>query len=607
VIVKTRDVAMKIEFLRRPVICCFSVMAVLLALDLAAQTRDSKPVPQPRVTVTPTVMTPPRDRPPDPQSGTGTVRGRVIDAVTGRPIARARVKLNIRSTTQGPVLTDANGGFVFTGLPAGPLNFAVERNGYLNTVFPEARSIRARGRILAVGNGETRDDVSIAMFRGASISGRVTDAYGEPVDGAVVMVSTTRGRGSRGQVQTNDLGEFRIARLSAGRYILNARAQSGYQNDPGDQPLPQSLPTYYPGTLSRDKAQVIGVNRGQAIAGLELTLVEGVPSIINGLVVTTNGQPISGGNVMARAAREFGVAEGGGMVRPDGSFRIQLPPGEFYIEARAWQGPSNQPIRSEDQLVGTTRIAVAGGGREAVAILVGKGATASGRIVFEGTAPPPTSPGVVRVPIYNNEGQSCQGGQATVAADWTFKAEGLSGTCSAAARPSFGTWTVKSVMFRGQNLLDESFTFEPGQHYGDVQILMTDRRSEILLRVSGDDGQITREFVAIAFSADRKRWPLYQRYIQTFSPTPQVPPAAFRPDSPPVGPAGLPAIAPSGRIVGLPPGEYYVIAVDDIEYEDSLDPFVLEKLAVAATRIVLPDEAVVEANLRRHALADVVR
>jgi hypothetical protein len=604
---------MNVLGLRRDVTCGF-VMMVSLAPALSAQTRDPKPVPrQPPVVITPTVVVPPRDRPDEVRSGTATIAGRVVDGLTGRPLARTRVRVTGRAP-RGPMLTDANGGFVFANLPAGPHNLTAERNGYLNSSYPESRTIRSRMRPLNVAHGETRDDVVITMYRGASISGRVMDAYGEPVDGAMVMAhSTARGGrgGLRGQVQTNDLGEFRIARLTQGRYVLNVRLQGGYQNDPGDEPLPQSLPTYYPGTLVREKAQVIGVSRGQAISGLELTLIEGLPSIINGMVVVLSGEPFSGGSVTARAVRDFGGIDGGSQVRADGSFRFQLPPGEYYLEARLRPGPPNQPppmmMRPENELFGTARVTVGGGGHEPVAIVVGKGATASGRIVFDGSSRPPTVPGPARVPIYSGEGQTCQGGQATIAADWTFKAEGLIGTCSGSMRPAFGQWTVKAVMFRGRNVMDEPFTFEPGQHYGDVQIEMTDRRSEILLRVSDDAGQVTREFVAIAFPTDRSRWAYYQRYVHTFSPTPQVPPAAYRPDSPPAGPAGLPLIAPSGRMAGLPPGEYYLIAVDDIDYEDAVDPVVLEKLALSASRIVVSDVAPVEANVQRQALTDVVR
>jgi len=606
---------MKILGLRRDVTCGLAMVLALCAPRLVAQTRDAKPVPlQPRVPLTPPVLIPPRDRPPEARMGTGSIAGRVIDGTTGRPLARARVRLTSGGQpARGPVLTDADGAFVFSALPAGSHNLVADRNGYLTASFPENRSMRTRNRPLLVGASETRD-VVILMFRGASISGRVMDAYGEPVDGAMVMAHSTArsGRGGfRGQAQTNDLGEFRIPRLMPGRYVVNVRVQSGYQNDPGDQPLPQSLPTYYPGTLLRDKAQVINVSRAQAIGGLELTLVEGLPSIVNGMVVALGGEQFSGGSVTARAVRDYAGLDGGGQIRPDGSFRFQLPPGEYYLEARLRPGVPNQPpppgTRPENDLFGTARLNVGGGGYESVAIVVGKGATASGRITFEGTTPAPSSPGTARTPIYPMEAQFCQGGQAMIAADWTFKVEGLFGTCSGAMRPNYGAWMVKSVTFRGRNVMDESFTFEPGQHYGDVQIVLTDRRSEVLLRVSDEAGQITREFVAIAFPTDRSRWANYPRYVQAFSPTPQVPPAAYRPNSPPTGLAGLPLIAPSGRITGLPPGEYYIIAVDDIEFEDTMDPEVLGKLATSASRIVVNDEAPVEANLQRQALADVVR
>lgn len=600
---------MKILGLRRDVVCGLAMVLALCAPRLVAQTRDAKPVPQqPRVPLTPPVVIPPRDRPPEARVGTGSIAGRVIDGTTGRPLARARVRLTSGGQpARGPVLTDADGAFVFTGVAVGSYRLAAERNGYLPQPFPETRSMRTQGQSLTIAQGQTRDDVEIAMYRGASISGRVMDAYGEAMDGASVMVqSATRGgRGFGGQSQTNDLGEFRVSRLPGGRYVLSVRALTGFQNDPGDQVVPMSLPTYHPGTLSRDQAQVISIARGQAISGLELTMIEGVPTVVNGLVVVSNGGAIGGGNVMARKLREFGAPDANSSIRPDGSFRILLPPGEFILEARAWPGSINQSLppnlRTENQLFGTTRISVTGAGQGSAAILVGGGATASGRVVFEGNAAPPKSPGRAGVPVYGSDGQWCQAGQATIGDDWTFKAEGLIGTCGAMPRAMFGAWTLKAVMFRGRNLMDEPFTFEPGQHYGDVQIVVTDKRNEILLRVSDDAGQVTREFVAIAFSTDKSKWTQFQRYIHTFATTAPAPPAANRPNSPPVGPAGLP------RMTGLPAGEYYIIAVDDIAYDDATDPVILEKLALIASRIVVNDEGPVEANLQRQALADVVR
>ena len=70
------------------------------------------------------------------------------------------------------------------------------------------------------------------------------------------------------------------------------------------------------------------------------------------------------------------------------------------------QGPG--PFGPDDQLSGTTRISVGGGGVEDVTITVGRGATASGRVVFEGTTPPPPSPGTAGIPLFNPDGPGCR-------------------------------------------------------------------------------------------------------------------------------------------------------------------------------------------------------
>ena len=82
--------------------------------------------------------------------------------------------------------------------------------------------------------------------------------------------------------------------------------------------------------------------------------------------------------------------------------------------------------------------------------MVGRGATASGRIVFEGSTPPP--PRKAHVPLYSGPG--CRSAEAVIAADWTFKVEGLGGTCAAQPRSTLGRWTLKAVTVRGHNMMD---------------------------------------------------------------------------------------------------------------------------------------------------------
>ena len=572
---------------------------------------------------------PPRDRvPAPPRVGTAVIRGRVVDGVTGNPVPRARVR--VMSGPQGsrpPVLTDAMGAFEFTALPPGPLNLMVEKSTYLAGRYPEvARSMRARMQPLVLRDGQVIEDLSIPLFHGAAIAGRVLDAYGDPIDAAQVRVLRVP-RGGRptsvGQSQTNDLGEFRVPRLQPGRYLVQVRPQmnQNYQ-DPNvvEAPLPQPLPTYYPNALAMAQAQLITLNRGETIAGLDMMLAEGLPTVVSGVVLRSDGEVVSGGSVSARVSGAEGAGgydgAGGAGLRPGGAFRLTLPPGEYALEAQVMtrQGPG--PIGPEDQLFGTTRISVGGGSTEAVTIMVGRGATATGRVVFEGATPPPPSPGQAHVPLYNPDGPGCRSAQATIAADWTFKVDGLNGTCGAQPMAMFGRWTLKAVTIRGQNLMDQQVTFETGQQYTNVQIVVTDKRTQMDLRVSGDDGQPTREYVALAFPFDKTKWTGPVRQIRTYVPQPTTTTGTgpnvrtttmAMPVGSVMGATVLGSTGPQERIAGLPAGEYYVIALDDIEAEDTLDPAVLERLTSSAIRVTLTDEAPIEVPLRRFNLADVVR
>jgi hypothetical protein len=586
---------------------------------------------------------PTRDRPAPPQRvGTAVLKGRVVDGVTSQPVPRARVRLSGPGVARQPLLTDAEGAFEFTRLPPGPYSVEVQKSTYLAGRYPDAaRSIRARSQPLVLQDGQAIENFTIPIFHGGAIAGRVFDAHGDPVDMAQVR-ALRLSRGGRptmaGQMQSNDLGEFRIPRLQPGRYIMQVRpqmSQNFFSPDPSviELPLPQPLPTYYPSALALSQATPVTVNRGETLTGIDLTLAEGTPTLVTGTVLRTDGQPAGNGSITARVVgseANFGFDSGGGTgIRPGGEFRLTLPPGEYALEAQlsTRQGPG--PSGPDDQLFGTTRISVGGGGVENVTITVGRGATASGRVVFEGTTPPPPSPGTVGIPVFNPDGPGCRSAQATIAADWTFKVESISGTCGAPPQGMFGRWTLKAVTFRGQNLMEELVTFETGQQYTNVQVVVTDKRTQMDLHVSGDDGQPTREYVALAFPLDKAKWNPQLRRVRTYTPPPPPTQMPSRVSSPPgtVAGATLTPIGPGSggivsgsmvgpmnmmmsqqeRITGLPPGEYYVIAIDDIEGEDSQDPAVLERLTSSAIRVVLTDDAPIEVPLRRFNLADVVR
>jgi hypothetical protein len=566
---------------------------------------------------------PPRDRVPTPRTGTGVVRGRVVDGVSGAPIARARV------TFVGPkrstITTDASGVFTFTELPTGPVAIAVDKPTYLSTRFPTpGRTFRSNARPMILTDGQTMDNVTIPIFHGASIAGRVLDANGDPVDFAQVSVIRIPASGRVGRLTTragsgtDDRGEFRVGRLDAGTYIVQVtprRLQQGEMMMPGAPPSPPSaepLPTYYPGSLTLDQAQPITLEKGQSVTDIDVVLSEGFPGIVNGVVTVGSGAPpgetnsyVSVRRIVSESIGFEGFSTGTG-VRPDGTFRLVLAPGEYQIEARV-SPRTNGPTRPEDEQFGTVKITVASGGEDSVTIPVGRGAIATGRVVFEGTNPVPPSPGKARLPLYSEAGQ-CRSGEATIAADWTFRIEGLSGTCSPPPMQMFGRWSLKAVLINGENAPGE-ITFQPGQQIRNVQVIVTDKRSDLVFRVSDENGQTTRDYVILVYPVDKGRWVNGNATRVSVGQSEQMIAAMMmmRPPQAANAPGASPATqARREAMSGLALGEYYVIAVDDMEQEDSRDPFVLDRLRSSALRVTLSEGGDSQVALRRVNFADVM-
>jgi len=567
---------------------------------------------------------PGRDRPPVVRVGTGVLKGRVVDGATGGAVPRARVMLQGAAFGRPPVTTDGSGAFAFTNLPAGPVTVMVEKSTFLQGRYPDAgRTFRSASRGLVLADGQVLDDVTIRIFHGCAISGRVLDANGDPVEFAQISAIRVPGSGrggrldQRGGSQSNDLGEFRVARLEPGTYVLQVNPRrmqidqirsDGMPGAPAP-PTPQPLPTYYPSAVALEQAQPITLERGQSVSDIDVVLAEGLPAVIAGTVTGPDGQPVIANtylNARGVAREGMGGFDGSGAsVRSDGTFRMTVPPGEWIIEAR--HHPPEANGRPDSELFGTVRISVAGGAEETVSIAVGRGATVTGRVVFEGSSPPPPSPtGPAHVPLYSPDG-ACRSGQAAVAADWTFRLTGAFGRCSPPPMAIFGRWMVKAVMYNGDNLLDAPYTFQPGQQLRNVQVIVTDKRTEIGFRVADENGQSTREYVALLYPVDKTQWSQAVRTL-VGPPVASVPPASRAPVV--NGSARGPGVIPPVRrdfMSGIRPGEYYAVAVDDMEMEDSRDPVVLERLASSGVRVTVSEGANQEIPLRRVKMADVIR
>lgn len=177
--------------------------------------------------------------------GAGLLMGRVVDAASQRPLPNIAVTLNavvsgVGSSTRR-VMTDDQRRYVFRQLlPAGYIVRAevhgngYSPNGFLVTGFgwpigdyiPGGYGQRGPSgplRPIELADGQRLDDLTIALYRTAAISGTVRDESGEPLVDAVVGAIRVASNGDLidGPTgKTDDRGRYRFGSLTPGRYVV---------------------------------------------------------------------------------------------------------------------------------------------------------------------------------------------------------------------------------------------------------------------------------------------------------------------------------------------------------------------------------------------------
>lgn len=328
-------------------------------------------------------------------TATAAIAGVVIKDPGSEPVKKAVIELIAEDQQQGgnyTTVTGADGNFRIEGVAPGRYHLFAERVGYVEATKGGGRS---RGRILTVVGGQDLKDIQIRFAAAATLTGRVTDEDGDPVENAGVSLlrrTFTQGRSHLEQVtseRTNDLGEYRISGLASGNYYVavnpppdfrslidsegsaTAEKQAAAKN--AEKPSTSYQTTYYPGTADRSQAEPIQLHTGDEFpANFSLTAS---PTItVRGSV--TNLPPGSSATVMLQA-NDFNVQFNGAEVHKDGSFVIHdISAGTYTIVASVDNAPVPMLARQSLQ-AGTTNI-------DGVRLLPQAGATIRGKLRLEG-------------------------------------------------------------------------------------------------------------------------------------------------------------------------------------------------------------------------------
>ena len=529
----------------------------------------------------PSTATPPRDprSPGDQKKGTAILRGYVVAADTGNPVRRAMVRVFATGGGGNNVTsTDAEGRWEVRALPAGSYMISVEKPGYVSTSYGQRSAAQMGGRPLDVLDGQLVEKIAFSLPRGGVITGRLTDDFGDPIAGAQVSAMREQfAMGSRrmfpaGSAQTDDLGAYRIYGLAPGEYYVTGILRQQSMGMPGQSTTETEgfATTYYPGTTSPAQGQRVTVRASQEVQNVSFALSATRLTTISGRVVSSSNEPVVQANVRVTPAdRSDGMAFmffNGAMTRGDGAFQISgMTPGNYVLSV----SPRNPADPSSE--FAQHRLTVGNDSIDNVLIVTGRGAVLQGTITTdEGTAPP-VKPAQVSIFARTADPMGTTFGPMMppkVNDDWTFELTGLSDArIISAGLMESPDWTLKAIYHNGTEVTDTPIEFVPGQTVQGVEIVFSRKRTELSGMVTAPSGKPDLDVTVVAFAQDSRRLTPGSRFMRTGRPN------------------------QDGRytIRGLPPEDYFVAVVREVEPGRLTDPEYLESLRQSAVRITLAE------------------
>ena len=453
------------------------------------------------------------------------------------------------------VLTDANGRYEISELPAGRYTVTTNKTNYVRASYGQQRAL-GPGKPIDLANAQILARIDFALQRTGVITGRVLDELGDPAtDVEVAPMRYVMGNGERRLQRTgppgatNDLGEYRIYGLAPGQYVISATLRNSTFGDSNDRTA--YAPTFYPGTGNVADAQRLMLAPGQTITDINLTL-QPVESVrVSGVALDVQGRPMAGAYItIIRRVGVTALGINGAQVKPDGRFSIGgVPPGEYMLRV---SGPG-QP----DEYA-TLDLTVAGSDINDVQLLVVKASTVRGRVVFEAGGAKPPAASSLRVMASPPNPMSARPGSAVPKDDLTFEMKTAAGRAMIRVGV-FGTgdWRVKRVLAPGGlDVTDSGLDVPANATVEDVVVEMTSHHSEVSGSVHDAAGERVRDCVVVVFAQDPQRWTPMTRYYGT-----------SRPDL-------------NGVFhMRVPPGDYYAVAFEDPDNSGQFnDPDVLRQL-----------------------------
>jgi protocatechuate 3,4-dioxygenase beta subunit len=521
----------------------------------------------------------PQAPPPAAPPGTARLRGHVYAADSGQPLRRAQVRIFAGEIRENRMATtDENGSYEFKEVRAGRYTISASKGNYVNVSYGQQRPTDAP-KPLEILDNQTVERVDLTLPRGAVITGRVVDEFGEPV--SEVQIAAQRYQFIQGQrrlvpfggsASTNDIGEFRLFGVAPGQYYLSATWRNPIGFNPNGQNANPSertayAPIYFPGTLNANEAQRITLTAGRELADLVMVLKPIKASRVTGTATGSDGKPLAPAFIMVMPSDGafFGPA-GTTQVQPDGTFTLTgLAPGSYTLRAQK-MGPA-----ADGPEIAMTPISVTGEDLSDVHLIAAKPSALTGRVIVDAAARPslPATLMIGVMPMNLFSIPAPPPPPARIAEDMSFATKSPPGLMRLTLGGGFNAsptgWTIRSIRMNGADVTDTGIDIKPNEDISGIELELTNKLTTISGLVKNSRGEASKDYTTIVFAQDKTKWTTGTRYQ-----------SVGRPDQ-------------DGRfkISGLPEGEYYIIAVDRLETGQSGDPDFLESVRSRATSFSL--------------------
>ena len=586
-------------------------------------------------------------------AGDGTIAGQVVDAGTGKPVSGVVVSITGASIpprrtstinasgglgfsmTSGipPILTSADGRFLFRDLAPGSFTITATKGGYADGASGRKR-IGGPSQPVVLTADDKAPDIVARVWKNSAITGTVTDEAGEPVVGVQVRVlartATSQGIndpdgfvrvGSRpfattvSPALTDDRGVYRFGNLTPGEYVVVAglpltsaarnifsdnrsgagsrdllalmgNGTAGTSVQVGDalvavgrgaaMPPPPAggrirvyPPTFYPAGLVARQATTIALGSGEERSAIDIQLAPVATARVSGTLMSARG-PLEMGTLRLVPADAEGIpwdiVAPASVTDAAGDFIFAaVVPGRYTLHGSTSGGGEVMSYLDLPVTVGGDNI-------DGLMAAMSPAVRITGRLQFDGTTPAPVSatPGrpVMQVPFILDPADSAsvtdQLSVAITGADRGFIVIGYPpGRYRVRVPNSPPGWMFKAAMLNGVDVSETPF--ELTRDVDDLVLSFTDRWSGVGGTVQGAGSAGAAVYV---FPTEAQKWTTGGWNPRRLRNTRANAKGQF-------------------GLSSLPPGDYYVVAVQEEPQGDWRDPASLDALARIATQITI--------------------